>query len=42
MKASDYPILAAAAGSIGYDDATLVARTIAQLLSEPTNIEDLM
>ena len=41
-NAADYPILAAHAGNLSFDDSPVVALTLEQLLSDARNIEDLM
>ena len=38
----EYPIVAASSGNLCYDDAPTIARSVPELLSESTNIEDLL
>jgi SMI1/KNR4 family protein SUKH-1 len=38
----EYPILVASSGNLCYDDAVVVASSVAELLSDPTNVEDLL
>ena len=38
--AGEFPILAAESGNLCYDDAPMIAESLEQLLTEPTNIED--
>ena len=39
---NEYPIVAATSGNLCYDDAPTIARSITELLSDPTNIEDFL
>ena len=38
----EYPIVAASSGNLCYDDAPTIARSVRELLSDSTNIEDLL